>query len=424
MIRRQPLVGLLAAVAVAFGALLAQTSPPADPARAPLRFHSPVEDKNFYLLSMIEQTVEVEKAVRTDAALARLAAAKRASLAKAAADCAARLDCYADAMKFSDGEMEAAAGALEGLYRSGREVRPMIGGPLRSSGLFVRYHALAGEELLVRAWTEAAQGINGIIDVYGLGRAPRYPAIDSVSFDVKAESYGRLVHTVAAVLAEDSAHLGLFFQPTLRFALGLLEANQRDEAGRFEPLEAGENRAAIGRVKTIAWDRFPYSAIVVPGSGTDRESVSLSPWGKQRLTLAVRRFREGKAPFLLVSGGFVHPNQTAHCEAIEMKKSLRADFGIPESAILVDPYARHTTTNLRNAVRELYRYGFPLGKPGLITTDTDQSASIDSAAFAERCLKELGYQPVVGLRRISAFDLAFSVNVESLQGDARDPLDP
>jgi hypothetical protein len=220
----------------------------------------------------------VERVVRSDGALAGLAAAKRAALARAADSCAAQLACYADAMKFSGSEIQAATDVLKRIYRSQPEVRRTVDGPLRASGLFVRYHALAGEELLARGWSDAAEGLNRIIDVYGLGRAPRYPAIDAVSFDVQAESYGRLVHTVAAVLAEDSAQLALFFQPTLRFSLGLLEANQRDEAGRLEPLEAGENRAAIGRVKTIDWDRFPYAAIVVPGSGTDRETFSLSPW--------------------------------------------------------------------------------------------------------------------------------------------------
>jgi hypothetical protein len=414
----------LGAIAWGIGAALAQTAPPAEPVHAPIQFRSPVEDKNFYLLSTITRTDAVERAVRADGALASLWAAKRAALAKSADSCAARLACYADAMQFSDGEMVAAADALKRLYRSRPEVRRMVDGPLRASGLFVRYRSISGEELLARGWTDAAEGLNRIVGVYGLGKPPRYPAIDAVSFDVQAEAYGRLIHTLAAVLAEDGEQMALFFQPTLRFCLGLLDANQRDEAGRFEPLETGQNRAAASRVKGIVWDRYAYSAIVVPGSGTDREPVSLSPWGRLRLTLAVRRYRQGLAPFLLVSGGFVHPNQTAHCEAMEMKKSLMADFGIPEDAILVDPYARHTTTNLRNAVRELYRYGFPFAKPGLIVTDTDQSASIESPAFAERCLKELGYQPVTGLRRISGFDLAFLGNVESLQGDARDPLDP
>ncbi len=212
----------------------------------------------------------MERAARSDGALAGLGAAKRAALAKAADSCAAQLACYANALKFSDGEIDAAADALKRLYRSQPKVRRTIDGPLRASGLFVRYHSLTGEELLARGWSDAAEGLNRIIDVYGLGRAPRYPAIDAVSFDVQAEGYGRLVHTIAAVLAEDSAQLALFFQPTLRFSLGLLDANQRNEAGRFEPLDAGENRAAIGRVKAIDWDGFPYSAIVVPGSGPDR----------------------------------------------------------------------------------------------------------------------------------------------------------
>jgi hypothetical protein len=229
---------------------------------------------------------------------------------------------------------------------------------------------------------------------------------------------------VAAVLDDDSPNLMLFFQPTLRFSLGLLDANHRDEAARFEPLEEGENRAAIRHIPGVDWARYCYSAIVVPGAGNEREGVSLSAWGKLRLTLAVRRFREGKAPFLLVSGGFVHPNQTPYCEAIEMKKALMADFGIPESAIIVDPYARHTTTNLRNAVRELYRYGAPVKKPGLITSDQEQSAYIAGAVFQDRCFQELGYQPVDELRRVSRFDLAFLPNLESLQDDARDPLDP
>ena len=403
-----------AAAAVAISAAaMAQGGPANAPAHTPLRFESPVQDKNFYLLSAIARAADVERTVRADTALASLAAAKRGALGKAV-----------EAMEFSDAETQAAADALKRLYRERPEVRRLVDGPLRACGLFVRYRSMTGEELLERAWQDAAGGINGIIEVYGLGRAPRYAAVDAPAFDVKAEGYGRLVHTVAAVLAEDTARLGLFFEPSMRFALGLLQANLRDEAGRFEPLESGQNRAALARVKTIAWAKYAYSVIVVPGAGPDRDSVSLSPWGRLRLELAVRRYRKGMAPFLLVSGGFVHPAQTAHCEAMEMKRSLMADFRLPEDAILVDPQARHTTTNLRNAARQLYRYGFPFDKPGLIVTDTYQSGSIESPAFVERCRRELGYQPVTGIRRVSAFDLAFLPSIESLQADARDPLDP
>jgi len=403
---------------------VAQSGSPTEPAHAPLPLHAPVQDKNFYVLSLIEQNADANRAVRSDATLALMAKAKRDALAKVTGSCAADIACYVNALKFSDSEIAAAARILERLGTEDPAVRALAEGPMVTSGAFIAYRTDGTGQRLARAWTDAAHGIDGILDVYGLGRAPRYPAIDAVSFDVKSQPYGKLVSIVAAVLAEDSANLQLFFQPSLRFALGLLDANHRDEAGRFEPLEAGENRAALRRLATIQWDRFPYTAIVAPGSGNESESVMLSAWGKLRLTLAVRRFRDGKAPFLLVSGGFVHPNQTAHCEAIEMKRSLMADFGLPEDAILIDPHARHTTTNVRNAVREFYRYGFPFSKRALIVTDQEQSAYIEGATFTDRCAKELGYQPALSLTRLSQFDLTFVPNIQSLQFDARDPLDP
>jgi hypothetical protein len=403
---------------------LAQPGSSVEPAHAYLVFRSAVQDKNFYFLSLIERTAAVDKAVRSDAALAKLAESKRAALANALSSCATAPTCYADAMKFSESEIATAADSWKRLYGSNPAVRSLADGAMRESGAFVRDQALAGADLLAKAWSDAAHGMNGAIDVYGTGHPPRYPAIDSVSYDVKSDTYGRLVRTVVTVLEDGIANRQLFFQPTLGFALGLMEANHRDEAGRFEPLDTGENRAAMRRAAAIDWNKFPYSVIVVPGSGNETEPVALSAWGKLRLTIAERRFRAGKAPFILVSGGFVHPNQTAHCEAIEMKRSLMADFGVPEDAILIDPHARHTTTNLRNAVRELYRYGFPFGKAALVSTDQDQSVYIEGAEFAKRCTEELGYLPALSLRRVSPFDLEFTPNIQSLQFDARDPLDP
>ena len=119
---------------------------------------------------------------------------------------------------FTDAEIERAANALRRLDRDNAAVRAMTGGRLRESGAYVRY----GDDLLAKAWIDAAHAIDNIIEVYA----------------------------------------------------------------------------------------------------------------------------NGKAPLILVSGGYVHPNQTPYCEAIEMKESLVRDFGIPSDAILIDPHARHTTTNL------------------------------------------------------------------------------
>ncbi len=66
-----------------------------------------------------------------------------------------------------------------------------------------------------------------------------------------------------------------------------------------------------------------------------------------------------------------------------MKKFLTSRFGIPPQAIIIDPHARHTTTNIRNADRLIIRYGIPLTKPSVFITTQSQlhmAAAMDSTA--------------------------------------------
>jgi DUF218 domain len=397
---------------------------PVEAAKVPLVLTSPVQDKNFYLLSMIERTPTVRLAAKADPGLAKLAEAKRESLAHAVKSCGADLECYAAAMKWTDSECVTVADALIAQSCQSDAVRRSLDGPLRASGMFERHRDRSDEELLSQAWLESAKGINNIIDIYGTGKAGRYPAIDAVTYDLKSDSYHNMIRSLAAVLNDQSSDLELFFQPSLKFALLLLEVNARDEAGRLEPLQSGENAAAIRKIPSIVWNRYPYSVILVPGSGPDRPGVNLSPAGRLRAILGAKRFREGKAPLLLLSGGYVHPSQTPFAEAVEMKKYLVTELGIPADAILIDPHARHTTTNIRNAARQIYRYGIPFDKMALITTDESQSSSIENPSFAARCMRELGYKPCELGRRLSPFDLEFRPTIESLHADPTDPLDP
>jgi len=290
--------------------------------------------------------------------------------------------------------------------------------------MYVRYNDLSGEAFIERAWSDCVRGVNHMMDVYGLGKAPRYPDIDSMTYDAKSGAYHRLVETLVAVLEDDRTNLDLFFAPSIRFAVELAFLNHRDEAGRYEPMELGENSLAFQRVKSIDWSKYPYSVIVVPGAGNDRPGVQLSAGGKLRDEIAAKRFRESKAAFVLVSGGFVHPARTEFSEAIEMKKDLENRFGIPAEAIIVDPHARHTTTNMRNAARLMYRYGIPFDKKAIVTSDPGQSQYVESAIFEKRCLEELGYKPYKILGRTSPFDLEFLPTLESLHADPQDPLDP
>jgi hypothetical protein len=387
-------------------------------AAQPVEWKRPVAEKNFYLLTVIERDGALRKTVAADPALAAIANAKRQALRQECIPLETAAACYANALRFTEGELETARAAIERL--GGPELDTL----LRQSGMLQRHHSLGAGKLAAHAWLDAARGIHHVMDVFALGQKPRYALIDSPSFDVKSERYGRLMRVVATVMEDEAAADDLFFAIPLRFALHLLEANWRDEAGRFEPMHRGENAAAYAAIATTRWDRFPYTVIVVPGSGTDRPNATMSPWGKLRVQLAAKRYRDGKAPFLIVSGGYVHPAQTPHCEALEMKKALMRDYGVPEAAILIDPHARHTTTNLRNAARLMYRYGIPFDRKAMITTDLDQSRSIESQGFVDRCNRELGYQPHRLLQRLSPSDLEFLPRIESMTADASDPLDP
>lgn len=376
---------------------------------APVQLESAFQDKNFFLLAVIQRTPKVREAVRADPALARLTPDP-------------------ETFEWSESQAAEAGKALADLYMKSDALRALTDGALRDSGMYVRYNGLAGAAFLERAWLDCVHGMNHAIDVYGLGKAPRYPAIDSISYDAKSAGWRSTLRNLALVTQlltqEDPAAKGLFFAGSLRFATELMLFNDRDEAGRFEPMEAGENEAAFHRMKFIEWSRYVYSVIVVPGAGPDLPRVALSPNGRVRDDVAAQRFRDGKAPFILVSGGFVHPAHTEFAEAMEMKRDLMSRLKIPGDAILIDPHARHTTTNMRNAARILYRYGAPFDKKALVSTDTEQSSYIEGAAFAKRCSDELGYVPYKLLGRISPFDLEFLPVIDSLQADPQDPLDP
>ncbi len=377
----------------------------------------PVQDKNFYLLSLFQRNQQARKLLTRNKALRQLANEKVLALKKASrCDIAS---CFEQLMRFDDPTIEAVASELQ-RFAHAPELRRLVRNDLRPSGVFIKYNQQADDQMLVAAWKDAAAGLNRILSVYGLGKDPRYKDIDKVSFDVTSQAYLNLVKTKIAEIKFSRAPL--FFEPTLRFALGLLEINRRDEAGRYEPLELGENKTAIRHLKTIKWSDYQYSFILVLGSGPS-DSARLSAVGAQRSDVAAQLFRQRKAPLIIVSGGHVHPMQTPYCEAIEMKKYLIEKYKIPEARILVEPYARHTTTNFRNAARLAFRYRIPTAR-ALVTSSEDHIASVTGDQFRTRNLSELGYFPMEFIRRISAVEAEFKSSLASLFFDANDPLDP
>jgi hypothetical protein len=207
-------------------------------------------------------------------------------------------------------------------------------------------------------------------------------------------------------------------------AIALLDTNNRDEPAAFEPLEAKFNSDALAKAKAVDWHRYRYSAIIVPGNGPDDLATPLSVRGKLHVRMAAERFADGIAPFIIVSGGNVHPRGTRFVEAVEMRQALIKRYGVPADSVVIEPYARHTTTNLRNATRRLVALGAPLSMQALIVTSRVQSVYIASTAFSDRNLTELGYQPGKVGPRLSPTELPFQPSISSMRVDPMDPLDP
>jgi hypothetical protein len=393
-------------------------------ATKPLSLHDAVQDKDFYLLSLLQANTGVRNSLIADKTLGQISAERQLFLAQSLRMCKGNAACTLKGFLWTEEEVRAVSFALVRIYKDNPSLRKLVDANLRPSGTYVLYQKENGEDLLVNAWEVCARGLNNMISVYGQGAAPRYPLIDSISFDVNSADFQQRIALLSSQISDETSTSKPFFEPSLKAALQLLALNHRDEAGRLEPMESTVNQAALRTIPGVRWSNYAYSVIVVPGAGPADPNVALSDACRKRTALAAEEYHAGKAPFILLSGGYVHPSQTRFAEAIEMKKALLDDYHVPEEAILVDPHARHTTTNMRNAAREIYRYNMPMDKPALVVSDVAQTSNIASQSFADRCLRELGYIPYQIVKRTSDTSLVFLPMVDSLQQDPLDPLDP
>lgn len=392
-----------------------------DPNYTVLRNQSILENKNFYLLTALNEKPEVLMILNHAPILKKIAASRLKDIKKNE-ECE-NTKCILDGYLWKKEEIDAVGIALGEMVLKEPAIKSLVRDHLRPSGRYQIYSNLSDDLFIKKAWENDIKGINHIIETYGFGNKPVYPNIDSVSYDVNSKLYNRLVRTVANYASESVTSESLYAK-SLQVALGLLEINNRDEASRFEPMISGENKAANEYIKTIDFSKYKYSLILVPGAGNDLPNIPMSAFGKLRLKLAVDRYLAGLAPLIVVSGGFVHPFQTPYCEALEMKKYLMQKYGIAEKVIILEPHARHTTTNIRNTSRLIFSSGIPSNKPALITTTEDQRIYIEDSKFKDRCLNEMRCLPYNELSRISKYDLKFLPSLESMYYYAIDPLDP
>lgn len=265
-------------------------------------------------------------------------------------------------------------------------------------------------------------GLNSVLQVYGEGRPGRNPKIDGPVDQPGQPQFVARVATAVEITQTDGD--GSRLDSSIGLAVALLDVSDQDEAIAFEPLDSRYNAAARAYAATIDWSARPFTAIVVLGNGPEIEGEALSPRGKLRVKLAAARFASGSAPLIIVSGGAVHPRGTRFSEAVEMRRALIERYGVPERNIVVEPYARYTSTNLRNATRLLRSFGAPLNRELVVLTDPDHSEYVASQRFHDRSVSELGYFPGKIGRRLSAAEVTLTPTIASLRVDPLDPLDP
>ncbi|HTL08804.1 MAG TPA: YdcF family protein [Chitinophagaceae bacterium] len=385
--------------------------------------NSIVAAKNYYLLTLLQEDRAAQQLLSADSVFSQLLLQKRVQLQTAIAECKNDVHCLATAAKFSDSEIAAVGARLRALYSNGNALGLLVQKQLVPAGTYILFDQLPAGEMLAKAWQQDAAGINFAIDVYAEGKKPNYPLIDSISFDVRLPGYGNMLYSLCQLVLKESSTSKLFFSPSLTMALRLLEINERNQAADFEPMTADENRAAAAQVKITDWGKYKYSLILVPGAGPELPSVALSAEGMIRCRLAALEYRQGLAPFIVLSGGKVHPFKTRYCEATEMKKFMVETLHLPASAIIIEPHARHTTTNMRNTVRLMFRYGIPFTKPALTCTTRGQSNMIEKTLPA-RCEKELHAIPYKNGQRLSETTLEFYPLLQALHINPFEPMDP
>jgi hypothetical protein len=381
-----------------------------------------VQAKNFYLLTLLQHNDKIRLVLECDSVLSVMAVKQNETISKCLLTCT-NYKCITDTLKLSSAAINKISARLAYLYRNNTDLRNLVKNELIPSNCYRQDSTYEAITQLTKAWEQDAKDINHTIDVYANGLPPNYPAIDSISFNVNSPAYINVVKQTTAKILDEEHTSRLFFMPSMTAALAFLNINGRNNAGDYEPMELTVNRAALQKAKRINWNNYNYAVLLVPGEGPDSSNAPISNGSKNRCRIAAAVYHQSKsAPFIMVSGGKVHPYKTSYCEAVEMKKFLIDSLQIPDSSIILEPHARHTTTNMRNGVRLLIQYNFPLFKPGLVVSDSSQSAYI--SGMKQRCIDELGDVPYQLGKRISANSQEFYAVPVAGQINPTEPLDP
>ncbi|SKA30322.1 DUF218 domain-containing protein [Chitinophaga eiseniae] len=396
------------------GILTASAQFPApDPGYRLLNAKNIIVNRNFYLFTLLEQLPEVNGLLAKDATQQQWNNIFRKKLQSSRTP---------ESLRFDDATIARLSTHWTQMLQQHPREMGLLLQHMRRSGFFQLYAADPDSTLLTKAWQDAAHGVNYILNAYTTNKGLRYPKIDSAAFYVESPAYKDSLTQLLRTVVRKKTRASLFFQPSLEVATGLLVLNKHDECARYMPLEE-TNAGAYAKVKSVSWDKYTYSALLIPGAGPGNNDP-ISDAGKNRCRIGAEMYHKGSAPFIIVSGGHVHPFGTPYAEAVEMKKYMVNELKVPADAIIVEPHARHTTTNVRNAVRIAWKSGMPLQKRMLCVSDALQLYYVSSPVFSKRCEEELNYQPAAEIQQADLYYLSFVPDLKSLQANSMDPLDP
>lgn len=224
---------------------------------------NPVQYKNYYLLTLLQKDAAVKTLIQKDPIFSELLKNKTTTINAALKNCASDIPCLTTTIKLSPEEITAVSNRLQALFKPGNALALLISRDLIPSGCYNSYENLKPVEMLTKAWEQDANAINHVIDVYVNGQKPNYPAIDSISFDLKDKNYPELVNTNAKLSLTPKNTL--YFEPSLQFALTALEINERNDAADYEPMTSTVNKAALSSIKNTNFKAYPYTLILEIG---------------------------------------------------------------------------------------------------------------------------------------------------------------
>lgn len=387
-----------------------------------LRSNQLLAERIFFMFAKEKENPGLEKMFTKNSFFQDFYSRKRQRISSAIDNCE-QMKCLVNELMISNDEQEGIINSVSQLYHENdKALQHFIRNQIRPAHAYSFFENYTDSALFVEAWKNEIKGYNYIIKAYLLNEGMIYPKIDSSAFDVHSTKYRNDVIQVAEK-AFSFHKPDFFFAPFINMSLSVLNINGRDEAARLYPLD-NINKKAYDRIPEIDWSQYPYSGILIFGEGPTKQGVRISEGSKMRSKMGVSLFKEGKAPFLIVSGGYVHPFKTKFNEAEGMKQFLIDSLHIPEDAIIMEPHARHTTTNIRNTNRIFLSNFIPRNKPILGVTVKSHIDFIASQRIVNVFKRDLGFVTFAGLDRLSDTTVSFYPTMSSFQINPLDPLDP